>query len=220
MGGRLVASPRVEVTGTLAELRRTSVAPDYQGRGLGTSLLTRVEHLIPQSVTAIELFTGERSLVNLRLYSRLGYVETDRGPAGSYPVAPGLGPRTGFGFGAAIRRIQHTDQANRRRTRCDLSRSARMPTRLLDRRWIHTGHPVPRRPPSLRYRGNPTFRVASLFRQHLAPPRLTTHHRPDPSKYPRCHDDRRLYRPLPTSSRNFHSGSSRHTRRDIACLAA
>lgn len=86
LGGRLVASTRLEVNGSVAELRRTSVAPDQQGRGLGTRLLTRVEHLIPESVTAIELFTGERSSANLRLYSRLGYIETDRTPVGSYSL--------------------------------------------------------------------------------------------------------------------------------------
>jgi GNAT superfamily N-acetyltransferase len=84
--GRLVASTRVEIDGGLAELRRTSVCPDCQGLGLGTSLLSHAENALSSTVTAIKLFTGDRSIANLRLYGRLGYVETDRTRVGAYSL--------------------------------------------------------------------------------------------------------------------------------------
>ena len=84
--GRLVASVRVRVTGEDAELGRLVVAPDRQGRGLGSSLLREVEIELPERVRVIRLFTGEHSLANQRLYARHGYVEDHRTPAGGYQL--------------------------------------------------------------------------------------------------------------------------------------
>jgi GNAT superfamily N-acetyltransferase len=61
-----------------AELGRLVVAPDVQGRGFGSRLLELAEYRLPASVTVLQLFTGERSVGNLRLYARFGYVETHR----------------------------------------------------------------------------------------------------------------------------------------------
>jgi len=82
--GRLVASVRVHLSKETAEIGRLVVAPDRQGHGLGTALLRTAEAELPDSVTIIRLFTGEHSLANLRLYTRLGYRETERTPAGNY----------------------------------------------------------------------------------------------------------------------------------------
>jgi ribosomal protein S18 acetylase RimI-like enzyme len=82
----LVAAVRVGLSDRIAALGRTAVAPDLQGRGLGTSLLTAVEQLLPSTIEAIELFTGEHSERNLRLYRRLGYCETHRTPVGAYAL--------------------------------------------------------------------------------------------------------------------------------------
>ncbi|MFI0468386.1 GNAT family N-acetyltransferase [Saccharopolyspora sp. 5N102] len=84
--GRLVASVRVELNGATAELGRLMVAPDRQGHGLGTGMLLHAERNLPAQVEAIELFTGEHSTANLRLYRRMGYVETHRSPAGHYEL--------------------------------------------------------------------------------------------------------------------------------------
>ncbi|MGC3994171.1 MAG: GNAT family N-acetyltransferase [Propionicimonas sp.] len=85
-GGRLVAAVRLLVRGATAELGRLIVAPDLQGRGLGTRLMEDVDAALPASVRRVELFTGERSTANLRLYRRLGYTEFRRRPAGTYDL--------------------------------------------------------------------------------------------------------------------------------------
>jgi len=84
--GRLVGAAHVALPdgeGT-AELGRVAVAPDQQGRGLGTRLMELAEAAVPAGVHRIRLFTGEHATANLRLYERLGYVRTHRtrAPAG------------------------------------------------------------------------------------------------------------------------------------------
>lgn len=76
--GRIVGSVRVSVDGTTAVVHRLAVAPDRQGSGIGTALMAHVRSTVPAQVRAIELFTGERSEANIRLYERLGYVEYAR----------------------------------------------------------------------------------------------------------------------------------------------
>lgn len=44
------------------------------------------EAALPSEIRAVELFTGERSSAKLRLYQRVGYRETHRGPAGDYQL--------------------------------------------------------------------------------------------------------------------------------------
>ncbi|MGP4015086.1 GNAT family N-acetyltransferase [Saccharopolyspora sp. 5N708] len=84
--GRLVAAVRVELGETTAGLGRLVVAPDRQGHGLGTGLLAHVERHLPARIGVINLFTGEHSTANLRLYRRLGYQETHRTPEGHYQL--------------------------------------------------------------------------------------------------------------------------------------
>jgi ribosomal protein S18 acetylase RimI-like enzyme len=82
--GRLVACVRAHVSGETAELVRLAVAPDRQGRGIGTRLLLATEHLLPSLVQTIGLFTGQYSQANLRLYHRHGYRQTHTAQAGGY----------------------------------------------------------------------------------------------------------------------------------------
>lgn len=84
--GRLVACVRLSVRRTTAELERLTVAPDLQGQGLGTRLLESVDGVLPAEVERVELFTGEKSLANIRLYERMGYVEDRRVNVGSYDL--------------------------------------------------------------------------------------------------------------------------------------
>ena len=84
--GRLLAAVRVDVDRSVARLGRLVVAPDCQGRGLGSRLLRAAERRCPTGVSTVELFTGERSVANLRLYHRLGYRETHRSNAGTYQL--------------------------------------------------------------------------------------------------------------------------------------
>ncbi|GAA0687553.1 GNAT family N-acetyltransferase [Kitasatospora atroaurantiaca] len=65
---------RVDEHGT-AKIGRLVVHPRMQRHGLGGRLLDAVERLLQSEypVTSFELFTGHRSLGNLRLYARHGY---------------------------------------------------------------------------------------------------------------------------------------------------
>lgn len=71
-GDRLVGSVRGREAEGLSQIGRLIVDPQFQGRGLGTMLMRRIESQFPQA-RAFELFTGSRSEGNLRLYERLGY---------------------------------------------------------------------------------------------------------------------------------------------------
>lgn len=86
IGGRLIGSVRLRIRGSTAELGRLIVAPDLQGGGIGTRLLAAAAEQTPPGVARIELFTGERSLDNIRLYERNGYSETRRESAGNYDL--------------------------------------------------------------------------------------------------------------------------------------
>ena len=84
--GRLVAAVRVDSAGAIARLGRLVVAPDRQGQGWGSRLLAAAEQRCPTGVGTVELFTGEHSHANLRLYHRFGYRETHRIAAGTYQL--------------------------------------------------------------------------------------------------------------------------------------
>jgi ribosomal protein S18 acetylase RimI-like enzyme len=51
---------------------RLIVRPEFQDRGIGTSLLNEIERRFPD-VRRFELFTGHKSERNLHLYKKLGY---------------------------------------------------------------------------------------------------------------------------------------------------
>lgn len=74
--GRLVGAVRWVVEDGVARLARLVVAPDLQGLGIGTRLLRSAEAM--SGVHSFELFTGHRSMGNIRLYEREGYVEVRR----------------------------------------------------------------------------------------------------------------------------------------------
>ncbi|WP_350347655.1 GNAT family N-acetyltransferase [Agromyces sp. G08B096] len=77
-GPRLVGAVRWTVDGDEAHIGRLTVAPDLQGRGIGTRLLRAAERASGASV--FELFTGHLSVANIRLYEREGYAITRREP--------------------------------------------------------------------------------------------------------------------------------------------
>ena len=71
--GRLAGSVRgVVKEDGVCEVCRFSVDPALQRRGIGSALLTAIEREFPD-IEAFELFTGNRSVENLRLYERHGY---------------------------------------------------------------------------------------------------------------------------------------------------
>ncbi len=83
--GRLIGAVRLRCVGSAVELGRLTVVPDLQGKGVGSFLLTASESAFPET-RKMQLFTGENSIANLRLYERRGYVETYRTPVGDYAL--------------------------------------------------------------------------------------------------------------------------------------
>ncbi|GAA4735533.1 hypothetical protein GCM10023216_30560 [Isoptericola chiayiensis] len=72
-GHRLVGSIRVEIDAERATLGRLAVAPDQQGRGLGTTLLFAILEFLPEQISEIWAFTGKDSRQNLAMYTKHGY---------------------------------------------------------------------------------------------------------------------------------------------------
>jgi tRNA (guanine37-N1)-methyltransferase len=72
-GGRLVGAVRASLDGQAWEVGRLMVAPDLAGRGLGRTLLTRIEAMAPPAATTYALFTGAGSARNQRIYKKSGY---------------------------------------------------------------------------------------------------------------------------------------------------
>jgi GNAT superfamily N-acetyltransferase len=72
-GTWLVGSVRGRRDGNVCRIGRLMVHPDHRGQGLAVALMTAIEAAFP-GVASYEVFTGERSERNLRLYGHLGYV--------------------------------------------------------------------------------------------------------------------------------------------------
>lgn len=77
-GARVVGAVRARIQGETCLVGRLVVAPDRQGRGLGSALMKAVEAEVAGRASALLLFTGHLSEGNLRLYRRLGYAEFRR----------------------------------------------------------------------------------------------------------------------------------------------
>lgn len=75
--GRIIGSGRAKRESDSVHLGRFAVHPEFQGRGIGTSIIRALEAAYPDA-TRFELFTSSVSDDNIRLYSRLGYVEFAR----------------------------------------------------------------------------------------------------------------------------------------------
>lgn len=71
-GDRIVGSVRGHHQGETGFVERLIVHPDYQRQGIGAALMKQIELCFGEA-TRFELFTGEKSEGNIRLYRRLGY---------------------------------------------------------------------------------------------------------------------------------------------------
>ncbi|MFI9329117.1 GNAT family N-acetyltransferase [Kitasatospora sp. NPDC052868] len=80
LGGEVVGSVRGQVgPDGIGRIGRLVVHPRMQRHGLGGRLLEALERRLAEGdgpLTAYRLFTGHRSLGNLRLYARQGYRQT------------------------------------------------------------------------------------------------------------------------------------------------
>lgn len=83
LGTRLVGAVRTREDDGVLHVGRLVVAPDLQGRGIGSRLLRAAEEDTDAGTAA--LFTGHLSTANIRLYERNGYREQRR-----EQVHPGL----------------------------------------------------------------------------------------------------------------------------------
>ena len=69
---RIVGSVRGSLKSGTCSIGRLIVHPDYQGKGIGTALMESIESAFI-GAKRFELFTGTKSIDNIRLYRRLGY---------------------------------------------------------------------------------------------------------------------------------------------------
>lgn len=69
----LIGSVRGFVDKETLYIGKLIVHPEYQGRGIGTALLKEIE--ADNSGLRQELFTSDKSLKNIRLYERIGFVQ-------------------------------------------------------------------------------------------------------------------------------------------------
>lgn len=73
-GDKIIGSVRATLDCGTCQVGRLIVHPDYQGKGIGTSLMERIETVFSRA-ERFELFTGTKSIRNIRFYQRLGYRE-------------------------------------------------------------------------------------------------------------------------------------------------
>ncbi len=70
--GQIVGSVRAFQDDEACHVERLVVHPDYQRRGIGMALLNMIETCFP-AARRFELFAGQKSESNIRLYERAGY---------------------------------------------------------------------------------------------------------------------------------------------------
>ena len=75
--GRIVGSVRGYLKEGTVHIGRLAVEPSLQNQGIGTGLLHSIEQHF-STAKRYELFTGHKSVNNLRLYNKLGYREFKR----------------------------------------------------------------------------------------------------------------------------------------------
>ncbi|KGM13996.1 GNAT family N-acetyltransferase [Cellulomonas bogoriensis] len=86
-GHRLVGSVRVQHDPGKATLGRLAVAPDLQGKGVGTQLLLAIPPYLREDTAELWVFTGRDSVHNLALYQKHGYTHQHDQTAGDLTYA-------------------------------------------------------------------------------------------------------------------------------------
>lgn len=75
--GAIIGSVRARLQKDTCSIGRLIVHPGFQGRGIGTELMAQIEGRFPDAAR-YELFTGDKSEKNIKLYGALGYREFTR----------------------------------------------------------------------------------------------------------------------------------------------
>lgn len=70
--GDIIGSVRAYSKNDSCYIGRLIVHPEWQGKGIGTKLMSAIEEHF-SGVQRYELFTGTKSVGNIRFYKRLGY---------------------------------------------------------------------------------------------------------------------------------------------------
>jgi len=70
--GQIIGSVRAELVDNICKIGKLIVKPDFQNQGIGKRLMIEIEKLFDNCST-FELFTGDKSEKNLKLYRKLGY---------------------------------------------------------------------------------------------------------------------------------------------------
>ena len=74
LNDRIMGSVRASLDSETCMIGRLIVHPEYQSSGIGTLLLKNIENVFSKA-KRFELFTGTKSVDNIRLYQKLGYGE-------------------------------------------------------------------------------------------------------------------------------------------------
>ena len=69
---QIIASVKFQQSGDIVNIDRLIVHPTFQNKGVGTYLMRTLEDKFPSGAT-FHLFTGEKSVRNVHLYTKLGY---------------------------------------------------------------------------------------------------------------------------------------------------
>jgi ribosomal protein S18 acetylase RimI-like enzyme len=69
---KIIGSVRGYCSENTGYIERLITHPDYQGQGIGTALMGKIESCFSQ-VRRFELFTGQKSYRNIHFYEHLGY---------------------------------------------------------------------------------------------------------------------------------------------------
>jgi ribosomal protein S18 acetylase RimI-like enzyme len=78
-GRRVVGVLVIRPAGDALQLENVAVEPAFQGRGYGRALIAFAERRARElGLPGVTLYTNEAMVENLRLYPRLGFVETGR----------------------------------------------------------------------------------------------------------------------------------------------
>ncbi len=69
---QIIGAVRFKVSEGYVTIDRMVVKPEYQNKGVGTTLLKKIESMVLNAV-AFQLFTGNKSARNIHLYEKTGY---------------------------------------------------------------------------------------------------------------------------------------------------
>ena len=81
---KLVGSVRGKLVNDVCFVGRLVVLPTYQGQGVAKNLMKELELFFHNRCSSFEIFTGEKSIRPLNLYTKLGYLKTKEIPSNDY----------------------------------------------------------------------------------------------------------------------------------------